>query len=605
MTSNLSYNNPFIGFGCNGYRSFCGAEPARIGPFDKIQVVAGRNNCGKSALVDYFVKVVGAIDSRGEIRSKDNPLTQADSPLKPEGAIGRSLSTISFCIEISALEEALSRFSSSESQRSCAKGLIELFSSAPYAVESGGAVWIDFFLERGKRAVGYDRRLCADYSQYKASSVSVDLAATSLAIFGHAAGDESNYADIVRAIMPWSSLPEFLKVEAIRSIVDADSHDKGGSINSGIGLPAALLRLYNPERKDFDRARYRRDKLEGFVRDVLNDPSASILVSHDSHEIAIKTADTDYLPLESLGTGLTELLILASVVACNTNKVICIEEPEIHLHPALQARLMKYLLVDESNRFIVTTHSPTIINARGARVAHVSKSNGMSTCRQLDGVLVARDLLDDLGVRASDLLQSNYVIWVEGPSDRIYVNYWIKKWSDNSGLSLVEGIHYSVMLYGGKLLNALDAGVDHSDEKLIALFRINTHFCVLMDSDRKSRNSRLGKTKRRIIDECKASGAMAWVTWGSTIENYVPADDLRSAIETVHPGKKWDHQLGERFVCPLSFKFRSSRSATPNKIAIARFACKTSFEPLGDCSKQVGKLCGAICVANGIGYNAK
>lgn len=30
-------------------------------------------------------------------------------------------------------------------------------------------------------------------------------------------------------------------------------------------------------------------------------------------------------------------------------------------------------------------------------------------------------LLDDLGFKASDLLQSNCVIWVEGPSDRIYI----------------------------------------------------------------------------------------------------------------------------------------------------------------------------------------
>ena len=28
--------NPFVGFGCAGYRSFSGAEPARIGPFDKV-----------------------------------------------------------------------------------------------------------------------------------------------------------------------------------------------------------------------------------------------------------------------------------------------------------------------------------------------------------------------------------------------------------------------------------------------------------------------------------------------------------------------------------------------------------------------------------------
>lgn len=93
------------------------------------------------------------------------------------------------------------------------------------------------------------------------------------------------------------------------------------------------------------------------------------------------------------------------------------------------------------------------------------------------------------------------------------------------------------MLYGGKLLNALDAGASDSANGLVSLFRINTHFCVLMDSDRKGKNSRLCETKRRIIDECKSSGAMSWVTWGAMIENYVPTENLASAIATVHPGK--------------------------------------------------------------------
>ena len=367
-----------------------------------------------------------------------------------------------------------------------------------------------------------------------------------------------------------------------------------------MGLPTALLRLRNPERKDFEQSRERWGRLEKFVRDVLNDQGAELLVSHTSHVISVKTTDTDYLPLDSLGTGVTELLILAAVVACNTDKIICIEEPEIHLHPALQARFMDYLLTDKANRFIVTTHSPTIINANGVQVAHVTKDNGVSTCRQLEGLSVARDLLDDLGARASDLLQSNFVIWVEGPSDRIYVNHWIGEWAGEHGIRLIEGIHYSVMLYGGKLLNALDASADGSNDSLIDLFRINTHFCVLMDSDKKSESARLGETKRRIVDGCKASGAMSWVTWGSTIENYVPAEDLASAIGTVHPGKKWNHELGNRYVCPLSFKFSGSRSGTPNKIAVAKAVCEAGFEPLGKCRERVARLCETICAANGI-----
>ena len=599
MAGDLFNGSPFVGFGCGGYRSFCGPEPARIGPFDRVQVIAGQNNCGKSALVDYFVKVVGAIGESGRIRQDSKLLPEADKPLGTKGSAAQFSPIISFCVKTDALDEMLDAAVKTERRRFRAADFSRLFRSKSYADESGNFTWLDFSLEK---SVSFGRidALDAQFSQYEASEMMINLSEASLAFCGYSGQDKENYTNIVRAAMPWDLLPKFLKVDAIRSIVDSDTADKNSVINSGVGLPTALLRLRNPERKDFEQSRERWGRLEKFVRDVLNDQGAELLVSHTSHVISVKTTDTDYLPLDSLGTGVTELLILAAVVACNTDKIICIEEPEIHLHPALQARFMDYLLTDEANRFIVTTHSPTIINANGVQVAHVTKDNGVSTCRQLEGLPVARDLLDDLGARASDLLQSNFVIWVEGPSDRIYVNHWIGEWAGEHGIRLIEGIHYSVMLYGGKLLNALDASADGSNDSLIDLFRINTHFCVLMDSDKKSENARLGETKRRIMDGCKASGAMSWVTWGSTIENYVPAEDLASAIGAVHPGKKWSHELGNRYVCPLSFKFSGSRSGAPNKIAVARAVCEVGFEPLGKCRERVARLCEAICAANGI-----
>lgn len=595
--------NPFVGFGCAGYRSFCGTEPARIGPFDRVQVISGQNNCGKSALIDYFIKVVQVISWRGDIRREDNPLTRVDIPLNLNAQNEPLPATISFCVNIHSLEEKLMANVKSPGQQEVAESLLKLFNDAPYISDNGKAAWLDFSLGWGQLSFSNDEFLRALYSQYQASSLTINnLTNASLACCDSTGDNVLNYSNIVCAAMPWGSLPQFLKVGAIRSIKDAESSNQLSSINSGVGLPAALLRLYNPERKDYEESRQRWHKLQNFVREITNDRSATILVSHDSHEIAVKTADTDYLPLESLGTGLTELVILAAVVACNTGKIICIEEPEIHLHPALQARFIEYLLSDDANRFIVTTHSPTIINAPGVQVAHVSKKNGVSSCQQLNGMVLARDLLDDLGVRASDLLQSNYVVWVEGPSDRIYVDYWIGKWAEENSVHLVEGIHYSIMLYGGKLLNALDAGPSDSNEKLISLFRINTHFCILMDSDKKSKITRLGKTKTRVIEECKQSGAMHWITWGSTIENYVPANVLAASIKTAHPSKRWNHDLGERFTCPLNFKFEGTRSLTPNKIAIAKLACEFGFNPLGDCSRQVSRLCRAICDTNGINY---
>lgn len=589
--------NIFLGFGCSGYRSFFGNEDSRFGPFDKVQVLAGQNNCGKSSLVDFVIKAMTSIDGRGEIARNRYPFTREDAPLLLKSAGADDPLTISLCIDRSVLLESSSLKQPSEDKLRAE--LSELFSQSPYMSDDGNGVWLDFHMASLAAGSSLTNVLIASFSQYKSASLSMDPARRPLDLLEHA-GDESCYADIIRSIVPWGNIPRFVKVDAIRSVEDDEFPDRDVDLCSGRGLPTALLRLFNPERSNHARAEARLNKLQGFVRDVMNDPCASLLVSHESHEISLKTSDADYLPLESLGTGITELVILASIIACNDNRIICIEEPEIHLHPALQARFMKYLLEDDSNRFIITTHSPTVINYPGVQVAHVSKANGASGCRQLDGLGCARDLLDDLGVKASDLLQANFVVWVEGPSDRVYLSYWIKRWSDEHNISLEEGIHYSVMIYGGKLLNALDAsaGGDIPSE-LISLFRINTHFCVLVDSDKKSSHSRLNSTKRRIIDECAQNGAMSWITWGATIENYVPEDVLVASIEKCYPGKKWEHPLDDRFICPLSFAFKGKKSQ-PSKIKIARTACEVGFSPLGDAMKKVGELCDLICAANDV-----
>ena len=589
--------NIFLGFGCSGYRSFFGNEDSRFGPFDKVQVLAGQNNCGKSSLVDFVIKAMTSIDGRGEIARNRYPFTREDAPLLLKSAGADDPLTISLCIDRSVLLGSSSLKQPSEDKLRAE--LSELFSQSPYMSDDGNGVWLDFHMASLAAGSSLTNVLIASFSQYKSASLSMDPARRPLDLLEHA-GDESCYADIIRSIVPWGNIPRFVKVDAIRSVEDDEFPDRDVDLCSGRGLPTALLRLFNPERSNHARAEARLNKLQGFVRDVMNDPCASLLVSHESHEISLKTSDADYLPLESLGTGVTKLVILASIIACNDNRIICIEEPEIHLHPALQARFMKYLLEDDSNRFIITTHSPTVINYPGVQVAHVSKANGVSGCRQLDGLGCVRDLLDDLGVKASDLLQANFVVWVEGPSDRVYLNYWIKRWSDEHNISLEEGIHYSVMIYGGKLLNALDASTGGEiPSELIFLFRINTHFCVLMDSDKKSSHSGLNSTKRRIIDECAQSGAMSWVTWGATIENYIPEDVLVASIEKCYLGKKWEHPLGDRFICPLSFTFKGKK-IQPSKIKIARSACEAGFSPLGDAMKKVGELCDLICAANDV-----
>ena len=93
-------------------------------------------------------------------------------------------------------------------------------------------------------------------------------------------------------------------------------------------------------------------------------------------------------------------------------------------------------------------------------------------------------MLSDLDVRASDLFQSNGIIWVEGPSDRVYINRWLKVFCDSE---YIEGSHYQFLYYGGKTLSHFT--VDDKLDDLISILKTNKNAAIVIDSEaRKCQN---------------------------------------------------------------------------------------------------------------------
>ncbi len=205
------------------------------------------------------------------------------------------------------------------------------------------------------------------------------------------------------------------------------------------------------------------------------------------------------------------------------------------MHPILQRQLVRYLHDKTSNQYFIATHSAHMVDAPGTCAFHVRLEDGQSIVELAASDTDKSSICDDLGYRASDLMQSNCVIWVEGPSDRIYVNYWISQ--DDDGL--VEGIHYSIMFYGGRLLSHL-TGQDTSEirdeevKQLIALRRINQHSAIIIDSDKKKPDDEVNATKARVKDEFSNDPGLAWITEGREIENYIEAGVLEDAVKEVH-----------------------------------------------------------------------
>jgi putative ATP-dependent endonuclease of OLD family len=260
-----------------------------------------------------------------------------------------------------------------------------------------------------------------------------------------------------------------------------------------------------------------------------------------SWELFLDEQGKGEIPLSQSGSGIkTILLILAFIHLVPhiestplARYVYGLEEPENNLHPALQRRLFLFLreqALVEHCHFFITTHSSVVIdlfaNDPEAQIIHVVHNRTAATAHRVQTYVHHGDVLDDLDVRASDLLQANGIVWLEGPSDRLYFNHWIKL---VYGDALREGAHYQCVFYGGRLLAHLSASEpEMSPDDVVKILRVNRNGVVLMDSDRRDADSTINATKERISEEISSTGGMAWVTAGREVENYLPVEALRS-----------------------------------------------------------------------------
>lgn len=141
----------------------------------------------------------------------------------------------------------------------------------------------------------------------------------------------------------------------------------------------------------------------------------------NSLEVRVTYLDNgQVVPLIACGTGVEQLLILLTcVMRSPENGIVMIDEPHLFLHPTAERALLSFLKRYPEKTILLATHSFIMINSVPPdRVTHVTKG-GTSYCdrRLREKDLSVSGLLSALGYKNSDLLFSNKLLFVEGPSD--------------------------------------------------------------------------------------------------------------------------------------------------------------------------------------------
>ena len=279
-----------------------------------------------------------------------------------------------------------------------------------------------------------------------------------------------------------------------------------------------------------------------FQRIEIRETGATHAPSADSkYEIFLGEPNKGLVPLRQSGSGLKtivlmllNLIVMPTILKPDGNKsdfVFAFEELENNLHPALLRRLFRYLadyVSREKCMLFLTTHSNVAVDFFGSRdnaqIIQVMHDKKSATTRTVKAHFDRVSLLSELGARPSDLLQANGVLWLEGPSDRIFMNRFLELFSTGE---LLEGRDYQCAFYGGSnLANTEFCAPEDSNRELTNLLRLNSNIAVICDCDltkKTGKGSDLKDRVQRISEEvAKIPKALLWITKPKEIENYIP-----------------------------------------------------------------------------------
>jgi putative ATP-dependent endonuclease of OLD family len=140
---------------------------------------------------------------------------------------------------------------------------------------------------------------------------------------------------------------------------------------------------------------------------------------------SVAELDVDNFLVEVNGSGIREALRLVLDVEFEKPQVLLVEEPEVHLHPALEIAMMRFLKrVSANTQVFITTHSTNFLDTSDMENVYLVAKNE-STHAQLVGLEEAQARIpQELGIRLSSLFMYDRLVFVEGPSDEAVMREW-------------------------------------------------------------------------------------------------------------------------------------------------------------------------------------
>ncbi|MGO8789963.1 MAG: AAA family ATPase [Terriglobia bacterium] len=222
--------------------------------------------------------------------------------------------------------------------------------------------------------------------------------------------------------------------------------------------------------------------------------------------------------VEANGSGIREALRLILDVEFEHPDILLVEEPEIHLHPALETSLMRYLKrISSSCQVFLTTHSTNFLDTTDSKNQCLVSRAESTQVQLLDREEAEAQLPRELGIRLSSLFMYDRLVFVEGPTDEDVLRECASKLNVNFGQANVGFVHMG----GARNFThfAAEATISFLSKRQVRIW-------FLMDRDEKE-DSEVAKLKDRV----GAAGTVV-ILKGRELENFLLCP--RAIAEFIH-----------------------------------------------------------------------